>query len=134
MDNRILILLGVTVAAVFLVLFGKHMAKKRIVAGRRPLSFEEIQRQTQPDVNIQTLARVLTILGHSYGLDPQLIRPNDRLKQLYDLDSWTLGLGTERVNKWLAEEGVTGGANQLVTVLDLMLFLEHRMANGDPSS
>lgn len=124
MDARLLLLIGIMSAAILLVLLGKHMAKRKIVAGRHPLSFEELHRLTDSQVSIQTVSKVLTMLGESYGLDPRLIRPDDRLKSFFDLDSWTLGAGTERINNWLAQQGVAGHGANLVTVLDLIFFLE----------
>lgn len=127
-------LLVIISGTALLVFLGKFIAKKKIIVGRRPLPFEDIQRLTNPAVSIQTLSYVLTMLGNSYRLDPHLIRTDDRLKKFFDLDSWTLGLGTERINKWLADEGVTERPGQLVTVLDLMIFLERRKADVEPPS
>ncbi len=75
---------------------------------------------------MQALTRVLTNLGHGYGLDPNLIRPHDRLQPFYDLDSWSLGLGADRITKWLTEEGVTGIDTQPSTVLELIHLIEDR--------
>jgi len=127
MDNRLLLLLGVLSVAALLVFGGKLLARRKIVAGRQPLSFDEIQRLSNAEVRLSTLTRVLTKLGESYGLNPQLIRPTDRLQLFYDLDTWTLGLSAERINKWLTEEGVTAIDPQPTTVLDLIrLFEDHQ--------
>lgn len=134
MDSKLLLLIGVLCVSGVLVLSAILFSRRKITAGRQPLSFEEIQRLSNAEVRIQTLTHVLTTLGKSYGLNPQLIRPNDHLQLFYDLDSWTLGLGTERINKWLADEGITGKGTQLVTVLDLMLFLERHRGNTGTSS
>lgn len=134
MDNQSLVLVGILFCAVFVFWLGRHLAKRKIIAKRRPLSFEEIHKLTNSQVSLHTLTRVFTMMGDCYRINPQLIRPEDRLKQLFDLDSWTLGLGTERVNTWLAEEGVTASGDQIVTILDLLHFVEQYGAEVIPSS
>ncbi len=134
MDSKLLLLIGVLCVSAVLVLSGILISRRKITAGRQPLSFEEIHKLANPQVSLQTLKRVLTMVGDCYRINPQLIRPEDRLKQFYDLDSWTLGLSTERMNKWLADQGVTANGHAIVTILDLLLFIEQRSAGSNPSS
>jgi hypothetical protein len=126
MDTRLFIIAGVSLLAFILVWLGKQSAKKRFIRNRIPLSFEEIRRSSQVDVSTESLARVLRTLGDLYRVNPQLLRPNDELKDFFDLDSWSLGTGTEKLNKWLADEGFTDVSPGPTTILDLVLLLERR--------
>lgn len=85
------------------------------------------------DVSTESLARVLETLGDIYRVNPQLLRPNDKLKDFFDLDSWSLGIGTEKLNKWLAEEGFTDVNPTPTTILDLVLLLEDRKLQSSTS-
>lgn len=131
MDTRLLIIAGVLLLAFLLVWLGKQSAKKRLTSNRIPLSFEEIRRSSQVDISTESLASVFTTLGDFYRVNPQLLRPNDKLKDFSDLDSWSLGIGTERLNKWLQSIGIEEIGTQPNTVLDLLLLVESR--NDKPS-
>jgi hypothetical protein len=83
-------------------------------------------------VSLDTFTRVFRALGEAYSLDPRLIRPDDSLKRLLDMDSWVLDAGTEKLNRWLNSIGVEDITVKPVTVLDLLLLVEikHRPRPG----
>lgn len=127
MDNRLLILALVVLVALVLIWLGRYISRQKITRGRRPRSLEEIQRSLTPEVSMNTLSQVFDALGEAYGVNPKLIRPEDSLKQFFDLDSWSLDAGTERINKWLVSHGIKATKEELSTVLDLLLLVErHR--------
>ena len=80
MDNGLLILALVIPITVVLIWLGKHTARQKIAKGKIPLSIAEIHNSMRPSVSIGTLDRVFQALGTAYGVNPQLIRPNDPFK------------------------------------------------------
>jgi hypothetical protein len=124
MDNRLLILAFIIPIVIALVWLGRYTSRRKVIKGRSPLSFEEIQRSMATGISLRTLGQVFDVLGEAYGIDPRLIRSNYSFKNFFDLDSWTLDAGTEKVNNWLTSQGVQKPNSQLITVLDLLLLVE----------
>lgn len=124
MDNRFLLLAFIILIASALIWLGRYTSRQKFIKGRSPLSFEEIQSSMAPGISLNTLAPVFDVLGEAYGVDPRLIRPDDSFKSFFDLDSWTLDAGTEKINKWLTSQGIQKTNGQLVTVFDLLLLVE----------
>lgn len=108
-------------------LFIKRIAQKRVFKGRQPLSLEEIfdSLDQKHQIEFETFVKVYKALGEFYHVDPSIIRPEDALKIFFDIDSWDLDTGTEKMEKWLRDTfNIAWGKKQLLTVLDLLIFIE----------
>ncbi len=127
--NGTLWIIAIACGAVLIVAF-KWLAKRRAFHGRTPISLEEIQKSVDDKVSLHTFTRVFRALGEAYSIDPRLIRPDDSLKTLLDMDSWVLDAGTEKMNQWLAQDGIDEGARKPATVLDLLLLVEGKSGSN----
>ena len=59
--------------------------------------------ETNDQLDLKIYYEVVGKLAESINLDLGLIRPNDTLDELFGLDTWELGEGQERFEKWLLE-------------------------------
>lgn len=75
------------------------------------------------------LARVKAAIGECYGVDPKCIQSTDTISTFSALDSWVLGRGAERLERWLADQGCVD-ASPSTTVVELADLV----ARGDPRS
>lgn len=81
--------------------------------------------------NYEVFEKVLNVIGQAYGIDPRKLRPSDKLKTLYDLDSWDLGEGTGRLNDRLAEEfGIAKFEVEPKSILELVVEIEKQIKAG----
>ena len=123
---NVVVLGGLIAAGIVAVIVFRLFAVRRLRLNRKPLDFQEIHLAVADQVSLDTLTLVFQMLGDAYGVEPRLIRPNDPLKRFFDLDSWTLDMGTEKLNKWLQSIGMAHVDAQPTTVLDLLLLVEAR--------
>jgi len=60
-----------------------------------------------------------------------MLRPSDKLKALYDIDSWDLGGGTEALNEQVAKNfGITHFKAEPKTIIELVSEIEKRTGAG----
>lgn len=116
-----LIALGTIVVIAF-----QYFSIRSITFNRTPIDFQEIHRPIADKASLDMVKQVFHALGDAYSVDPQLIRPEDPLKNFSNADSWRLDVGTERLNKWLQGIGIKEIGTQPNTVLDLLLLVESR--------
>lgn len=129
------ILLGVSIlVAVLAVIAFRLFAMRRIVQKRLPIDISDIHRTVADKVSLDTVKLVLLELGSAYSVDPRLVRPEDSLKRFFDLDSWDLGVGTEKLSQWLKSIGIEKIDAQPETVLDLLILVESRHKPSQSSS
>lgn len=118
-----LLLLG----CIFIFVY-KRIIRKQFFKDRKPTSLEDIYNTYVKDhkIKYETFAEVYKLLGDSYSVDPRLIRPTDPLKKFFDIDSWDLDVGTEKMNDWLTKtlKIETPPKKEIKTVLDLLIFVE----------
>lgn len=110
--------------AATLVLGFRFIAKRRAVGGRTPRELIELHRSIAEKVGFETFEQVYRAIGDAYSVDPRLIRSDDSLKKLLDMDSWVLDAGTEKLNERLRALGVEEEEQRISTVLDLLLLVE----------
>jgi hypothetical protein len=104
--------------------------RRRFVRGRELMELQEIfDRDVRlRDVSFETMCRVFDALGKSFRLNPQLIRPSDRVKDLLVVDSWSLWGGKERMETWLYENcDLKKETADVDTVMDLLLLAQRRL-------
>jgi len=123
-------IIGATfVFAVLVVILARWVIKRHILRGRKPINLKVMYQQNMVDMDVryEIFERVLNIIGQSYKLDPELLRPSDELKLFYDLDSWDLGEGTETINELVIKEfGLTYFDVKPKTILELIIEIEQR--------
>lgn len=121
---------AVVVAAVAVITAARWMSKRDVLRGREPVGLAEMYQQGHRlEGSYEVFERVFNMVGEAYHVDPRLLRPSDKLKKLYDLDSWDLGEGTEQLNRRIADEfGVTGFDAKPTTIAELVAEMQKRHA------
>ena len=83
---------------------------------------------TATDASLEVFEKVLNVLGQAYDIDPGKLRASDKLKTFYDLDSWDLDEGTERLSNRLFEEfGVTKFEVEPQSIRELVVEIEKQI-------
>lgn len=122
-----LILMSVVIVGFFL-----SRERRKITRGREPKSVAAIYESISENVSFDVFRDLLQEMGNAYSLNPELIRPDDDLKSFARYDSWRLGDGTERLERWMLENGVDASHIAAETVLDLARIVEAaRLNNSD---
>lgn len=118
-------LLGIlVVVAVAVVVAALWIGRRNTLSGRNSISLADMYQQdmTATGTSLEVFEKVLNIVGQAYSIDPEKLRPSDELKTFYDLDSWGLGEGTERLNDRLVEEfGITKFEVEPESILELVV-------------
>ena len=81
-------------------------------------------------VSFEAFSDVWNVIGKSYDLNPQIIRPTDTFHELSKADSWLLGKGEDDLSEWLDRKGIERPPS-LHTVLDLATWVQ---AAGRPGA
>lgn len=123
-------LLGTLVlVAVAVVAVTRWMSKRNTLSRRNSISLADMYQQdmTATGASLEVFEKVLNVLGQAYDIDPGKLRSSDKLKMFYDLDSWDLGEGTERLNDRLVEKfGITKFEVEPESILELVVEVEKR--------
>ena len=118
-------LLGTLVlVAVAVIAATRWMSKRNTLSRRNSIRLADMYQQdmTATGANLEVFEKVLNLLGQAYDIDPGKLRSSDKLKTFYDLDSWDLGEGTERLNDRLVEEfGITKFEVEPESILELVV-------------
>lgn len=122
---KIIIGLGIT-ALIFLFAYKRKM-RKQYFRGREPMSLEKIYNSyiKKYGIKYETFEKVYRKLGDSYSIDSQLIRPSDPMKMFFNIDSWDLDAGTEKIEEWLEKTlKMDVPKKEIKTVLDFLIYVE----------
>jgi hypothetical protein len=119
-----LLWIALIVIAAILVFGIRAFGRRRAFRGRTAVELAEMHHPHSSKVSFETFEQVLRAVGDAYSLDPRLLRPEDQLSKLLNMDSWVLDAGTEKLNKWLRAAGVATAETRVSTVLDLVLLVE----------
>ena len=111
------------VVGIAAVVVARTLARKRFAADRQPIPLAVLATQIDASLSADVVSEVWTEIGAAYGIDPQLIRPDDTLKDLAAIDSWDLGNGGDKLNDWLRSKNLSGKP-QITTVKDLALWVQ----------
>lgn len=126
--------IGLIGVAAILVFGFRALARRKVSSGRVPVELREIHQSISDKVSFETMEQVYRAIGDAYSLDPRLVRPDDPLKRLLDMDSWALDAGTEKLNVWLRATGVEAERRQIPTILDLLVLVEQSKARTSRSA
>lgn len=120
-----LVWIGLIFISVLLVVLFRRQSKKQLITGRDSLDFSDIYSSVDKKISFDTFSEVLNVLGNSYSVNPQLLRPTDSLQKIHKMDSWSLGAGDEKMGQWLMDKGIKDvDENKLYTISDLMVLVE----------
>lgn len=123
----------ILIAGVLAIVVFRLLTVKRMVRNRHPMNVNDIHRNVANMVSLNTVDLVFRELGNAYSVDPRLIRPEDSLQHFFDLDSWDLGVGTEKLQQWLQNIGIEEIDTQPKTVLDLLILVESHLQSSHVS-
>jgi len=113
--------IGVSAVLVFLFRF---LVKKKIESLHERVELNEIYLTVSDSISIKNFTDVFNALGDSYSIDPRVLRPEDSLSKLDKLDSWVLGAGADKMNKWLECRGLSDFEAEPRTIYDLLFLVE----------
>lgn len=86
------------------------------------------------DVSWATYSTVSNAIRDAFGVDPRLLRPDDPLKLLFDLDTWRLGHGSELLNRLLEERfRILRFDKEPTTFGELLIKIEHHVRTSKPN-
>lgn len=105
-------------AAYFL---GRFISRKKLLGGRDRLKLEDICNDLPEQVDKNQGIEILRVLGKVFGLQPELLRLSDSMSMLYEIDSWMLGMGQEKLERWLVVNGIPEFKSQPSTVNDFII-------------
>ena len=122
------------ISGIVLVWAFRVMTRRAFMRNRQPEDLALIYKTIQGQVSAKVFDEVWSKIGDSYGIDPKLLRPDDSLKSLSDVDSWDLGSGGDQITEWLRGKGLQDPP-PLVTLLDLAIWVESRQTfQGGPAT
>jgi hypothetical protein len=128
MNTGQLFVLTIVVMVVLVVLF-RVISKKCFLEGRGLESLENIYEMANEEVSRYIFIETFTKIGEIFSIDPRLLRPDDKFKDLLVIDSWTLGAGEEKLISWLRKEKFNFPV-ELISIIDLVKFMENSRAVG----
>lgn len=117
--------------SIWLIIIFRFISIKKLIGKRDHQSLDVIYEGIKNEVSFETFSEVFQSLGDSYSIDPRLLRIEDTLIQLQSLDSWSLGSGTEKMEKWLTDRGITKCDVKLTSVKDILLLVESNMKRSN---
>jgi hypothetical protein len=94
---------AIVTAAWALVRVGRKVARQNRFRGRLPIELDR-QFESFGTGSLTTFVATFQALGRAFEIDPRVLRAEDSLRSLDELDSWDLGHANEVLNEWLADE------------------------------
>src|SRR4051812_40040690 len=93
------VLTMISIAAV-LVIAGRWISVRAIGSGRVPADDRQLYESEIVALGVgwETYVGVSESIRDAYNVDGRLLRRDDPLDKLFDVDSWSLGDGTETMN------------------------------------
>ncbi len=123
----------IVVVAIAVVMAARWMSKRSILSGREPINLAEMYQRDAARISgsYEVFEKILGMIGRAYRIDPRMLRPSDKLKSLYDIDSWDLGEGTETLNEQVAKSfGITHFEAEPKTIAELVAEIEKQTGAG----
>lgn len=127
--SGIIIFGGLIAMGVVAALIGRYLSGNKLKR-RRPLLLSEIVKGLPPEVPQKEAFEVLTKMGESFGVQPELLRLEDSISALTGMDSWRLGKGQEDFESWLRERGISKFEKMPSTVGELINVVVPKMSGS----
>lgn len=121
------LMLTIVSIAALLVVAGRRMSARAVGRGRVPVDHRQMYESEIATLGVswETYVGVIESIRDAYKIDGRLLRRDDPLKKLFDLDSWSLGHGTETLNRLLTERmGVSALGGKPKTFGELLQMVE----------
>ena len=118
---------GVIVLALGVVVAGRWAGKQSFLKNRKPIDIAQMYEESasNSDVGFDTFVEVINEIGAAYHIDPRLLRPSDLLQKLYELDSWNVDEGTNRLNEQLMKHfGISSLRNDPKSIIELVAEID----------
>ena len=128
MNTSAVLFLVVVLAGIACVVF-RAVSRASFCRGRDCIELAEMHADVSDVVSYDSFRETWEVLGESLGFDARMIRPSDRLEVLGQVDSWSLGSGNEKIEKWLEEKHVPDTVSA-ETVLELAILIEKHSTNA----
>ena len=115
------VVVGISVTSIAAVLVGRRASRSAFLRGRTRIDVDKLG-EVLP-VASKTASQLIHAVGVAYRIDPGLLRLDDLLTDLAKLDTWDLGSGQERLEKWLRARGIASALADVRTLRDLAMRL-----------
>jgi hypothetical protein len=116
------VVVGIAVISVAAVLVGRRVSRSGFLRGRTRIAVDKIGEELPGQS--KTAFEVIQAVGVAYRIDPGILRPDDDLlTDLAKLDTWDLGSGQERLEKWLRARGIVSPLTDVRTLRDLVVHV-----------
>lgn len=109
------------------------LGRRSLIQGRAPIELRDIHAAIDAKVRYETFEKLFVAIAQAYSVDPRYLRPNDSLNRLSTGDTWVLGVGTDKLNAFLANTGISKIDPDVKTILDLLLLLDRPGDFGMPT-
>lgn len=126
--NSLLLAIAVIALSIIAVLVGRWFSNRSFLKNRKPLSveliFENDLATSGLDPNIYR--EVVNKLADVISIEPDLIRPSDKLTVLFSRDSWELSEGQDRFESWLLTRvGNILEFDDVITIADVVRVVQN---------
>jgi hypothetical protein len=114
-------------AALIVALLVRWRSKRKILNQHEPMSLVSMYQQEGARIGVcyGSFEQVLNFIGQAYAIDPERLRPSDKLNKLYNLDTWELYTNTDKLSNWLEKSfGITSFDNEPETIAELMISIK----------
>jgi hypothetical protein len=121
---------SIIVLALLVFLTVRWLNKYKFLNDREPISLIEMHQRDMEnvDVNYEIFEKVFNAIGRAYKVDPKILRSSDKLKILYDLDSWNIDEGTEMLNVEITKDfNITDFEVEPETIYELIVGIEKQI-------
>jgi hypothetical protein len=120
---------GLVAMGVVAALIGQYLPGNELKR-RRSFLLSEIVKGLDPVAPPNEALEVLTKVGKSFSIQPELLRLEDSISALTGMDSWRLGEGQGMFETWLRGRGVVCLPKDLKTIGDLIAAMASSQRKG----
>jgi hypothetical protein len=121
MNAGVFIAAGAIVVSALACFAGRYSARRTLLRGRTPQSVSEIVSSLPAQIDRDGASELFRMIGTSFQLPPELLRLDDPISKLTAFDSWVLGIGQDKLERWLEQKGVQALPVKPNTIRDLIV-------------
>jgi hypothetical protein len=122
MHIGVIIFVGLITIGVVAALVGRYLSRKRLTR-RNLLPVSEIISELPANIPKKNASEILTKIGELFGIPAGVLRLDDSVSMLTEMDSWKLGEGQEKFEAWLKAQGITHLLKETKTIGDLVISI-----------
>lgn len=102
MQVGIVAVVAVLVVAGLLCYGFRWRSRSLLFQDREPKSLETIYAESGTSASFEIFSGLFSTFAEGLSVDARLLRPDDRLKDFFAIDSWEIGAGEDALNLWLS--------------------------------